>query len=31
MVGENLGKKYVSVPVLVAVLVALEHDTPFII
>jgi hypothetical protein len=28
MVGENLGKKCVSVPVLVAVLVALEHDTP---
>jgi hypothetical protein len=31
MVGENLGKKCVSVFVLVAVLVALEHDTPFII
>ena len=28
MVGENLGKKYVSVTVLVAVLVALELDTP---
>jgi hypothetical protein len=30
MVGENLGKKCVSVFVLVAVIVALEHDTPFI-
>jgi hypothetical protein len=28
MVGENLGKKCVSVFVLVAVIVALEHDTP---
>jgi hypothetical protein len=31
MVGENLGKKYVSVFMLVVVIVALEHDTPFII
>jgi hypothetical protein len=31
MVGENLGKKCVFVFVLVAVIVALEHDTPFII
>jgi hypothetical protein len=31
MVGEILGKKCVSVFVLVAVIVALEHDTPFII
>jgi hypothetical protein len=28
MVGENLGKECVSVFVLVAVLVALGHDTP---
>ena len=28
MVGEKLGKKCVSVFVLVAVIVALEHDTP---
>jgi hypothetical protein len=31
MVGGNLGKKCVSLFVLVAVIVALEHDTPFII
>jgi hypothetical protein len=31
MVGEILGKKCVSVFVLVAVIVTLEHDTPFII
>jgi hypothetical protein len=31
MVGGNLGKKCVSVFVLVAVIVSLEHDTPFII
>jgi hypothetical protein len=31
MVGENLGKKFVSIFVLVAVIVTLEHDTPFII
>jgi hypothetical protein len=31
MVGENLGKKYLSIFVLVAVIVSLEHDTPFII
>jgi hypothetical protein len=31
MVGGNLGKKCVSVFVLVAVIVTLEHDTPFII
>jgi hypothetical protein len=28
MVGKNLGKKCVSVSMLVAVIVALEHDTP---
>jgi hypothetical protein len=28
MVGENLGKKCVSVSVLVEVIVSLEHDTP---
>jgi hypothetical protein len=28
MVGGNLGKKYVSVSVLVVVIVSLEHDTP---
>jgi hypothetical protein len=31
MVGEDLGKKCVAVFVLVAVIVTLEHDTPFII
>jgi hypothetical protein len=31
MVGENLGKKCVSVFLLVVVIVALEHDTPFFI
>jgi hypothetical protein len=31
MVGENLGNKCVSIFVLVAVIVALEHETPFII
>jgi hypothetical protein len=30
-VGENLGKKCVSIFVLVVVIVAIEHDTPFII
>jgi hypothetical protein len=29
MVGGNLGKKCVFVSMLVAVIVALEHDTPF--
>jgi hypothetical protein len=28
MVGENLGNKCFSVSVLVAVIVAIEHDTP---
>jgi hypothetical protein len=31
MVGEILGKKCVSIFVLVAVIVTLEHDTPFVI
>jgi predicted esterase YcpF (UPF0227 family) len=31
MVGENLRNKCVSVLVLVEIIVALEHDTPFII
>jgi hypothetical protein len=31
MVGGNLGKRCVFVPVLVAVLASLEHDTPFVI
>jgi hypothetical protein len=31
MVGENLGKECVSIFVLVVVIIALEHDTPFII
>jgi hypothetical protein len=31
MVGGDLGKKCVSIFVLVAVIVSLEHDTPFII
>jgi hypothetical protein len=30
MVGENLGKGYVFVFILLAVSVALEHDTPLI-
>jgi hypothetical protein len=30
MVGGNLGKKCVSIFVLVALIVSLEHDTPFI-
>jgi hypothetical protein len=31
MVGENLGKKCVSIFLLVVVIVSLEHDTPFVI